>query len=261
MLLRRRRRGAARGSASPSPARSATRSSATGCGAGSRRSSTATRSARRPGATSSSSRGPAPASSPSRRWPPRSAASSARGPDLRDLPLAVLRLVQAAASRRCCRRPAASCRPARSTRPRRSRNMVFCAGYLAVRRSLDAHPGIPAGSTRSPPERPPARARRELLRRRSSDPLVNVLAGVAQRASIRSSRRTAGRDRARAGRAPGAVAAGQQQFKSMAEMQKVQPLLKALQAKHKGEPQELKPRRWRSTKSTASTRWPAAFRC
>jgi len=31
----------------------------------------------------------------------------------------------------------------------------------------------------------------------------------------------------------------QQQFKSMAEMQKVQPLLKALQAKHKGAPQEL----------------------
>lgn len=31
----------------------------------------------------------------------------------------------------------------------------------------------------------------------------------------------------------------QQQFKSMAEMQKVQPLLKALQAKHKGVPQEL----------------------
>lgn len=31
----------------------------------------------------------------------------------------------------------------------------------------------------------------------------------------------------------------QQQFKSMAEMQKVQPLLKALQAKHKGNPQEL----------------------
>lgn len=30
-----------------------------------------------------------------------------------------------------------------------------------------------------------------------------------------------------------------QQFKSMAEMQKVQPLLKALQAKHKGNPQEL----------------------
>ena len=31
----------------------------------------------------------------------------------------------------------------------------------------------------------------------------------------------------------------QQQFKSMAEMQKVQPLLKAIQAKHKGNPQEL----------------------
>jgi len=31
----------------------------------------------------------------------------------------------------------------------------------------------------------------------------------------------------------------QQQFKSMAEMQKVQPLLKALQAQHKGKPQEL----------------------
>ncbi len=31
----------------------------------------------------------------------------------------------------------------------------------------------------------------------------------------------------------------QQQFKSMAEMQKVQPLLKAIQAKHKGQPQEL----------------------
>jgi YidC/Oxa1 family membrane protein insertase len=31
----------------------------------------------------------------------------------------------------------------------------------------------------------------------------------------------------------------QQQFKSMAEMQKVQPLLKALQAEHKGKPQEL----------------------
>jgi len=31
----------------------------------------------------------------------------------------------------------------------------------------------------------------------------------------------------------------QQQFKSMAEMQKVQPLLKALQAKHKGDPQAL----------------------
>jgi YidC/Oxa1 family membrane protein insertase len=31
----------------------------------------------------------------------------------------------------------------------------------------------------------------------------------------------------------------QQQFKSMAEMQKVQPLLKELQAKHKGKPQEL----------------------
>jgi YidC/Oxa1 family membrane protein insertase len=31
----------------------------------------------------------------------------------------------------------------------------------------------------------------------------------------------------------------QQQFKSMAEMQKLQPLLKELQAKHKGEPQQL----------------------
>ena len=31
----------------------------------------------------------------------------------------------------------------------------------------------------------------------------------------------------------------EKQFKSMAEMQKVQPLLKALQAKHKGQPQEL----------------------
>src|SRR5665213_20007 len=31
----------------------------------------------------------------------------------------------------------------------------------------------------------------------------------------------------------------QQQFKSMAEMQKVQPLLKALQAQYKGKPQEL----------------------
>jgi YidC/Oxa1 family membrane protein insertase len=31
----------------------------------------------------------------------------------------------------------------------------------------------------------------------------------------------------------------QQQFKSMAEMQKVQPLLKAIQAEHKGKPQEL----------------------
>ncbi len=32
------------------------------------------------------------------------------------------------------------------------------------------------------------------------------------------------------------------QFRSMAEMQKVQPLVKQLQAKHKGDPQALKRR-------------------
>jgi YidC/Oxa1 family membrane protein insertase len=57
----------------------------------------------------------------------------------------------------------------------------------------------------------------------------------------------------------------QQQFKSMAEMQKVQPLLKKIQVEFKptsrANRKSCKPRRWRSTRNTASIRWPAASRC
>jgi len=51
------------------------------------------------------------------------------------------------------------------------------------------------------------------------------------------------------------------QFRSMAEMQKVQPLVKQLQAKFKNDPQALNAATMALYKEHRSTRWPAAFRC